>query len=1551
MKKERTYKDSSHRDICRMMFLYPIKRYVIQRNKSFDIELHCLLAVKGRSLFFILLSCFLVFARTSYAQTANNSTRQLEEVNQVFAQIAENKAYVEDLNYNEEEAIYLPLGMKRTIGGMEITIAVNRLALQTSSTELGVYAKAVIPQGTNGKRMVLFFGVEEAKGTYTGGLSGELKLSLLHDVEIPFNGGNTKLVLKGNGLSKDRGFSQSDTYMTIGCDGFHTLALDAEVHFPTSLIVKAGSQHDTEKRGISESQADPGLISEDYASSQVIGHFRTVVDSWDDLLVSINLPNFEIKGLKDYVFSLDKVILDFSSKRNADNIRFPHEYEQNYLQDERVLWRGVYAENVSITLPEAFSRAGFSAKRLLIDEYGITGLFSADNILPLDKGSADGWRFSVDHFGLNLIASELVSAEFNGKLSLPFKGKRATLGYEGCLLPNDEYAMRVKNEEVLDFSIFKAKAHLDKNSNVTLRLVDNRFIPEATLHGYMTLGKINHSDSAAQTKFDKISFRNLKLTTISPYISAEYFGYEGEAKLGNFPLSITKLSLSNSDTEHVRLTIGAGINLGKNLFSGDTELGLMARYENKVWVFDKLEVGAIAVNSVIAGVIQMDGRLDWHRGDAIFGDGFAGDVRLGFSFNGKIEKEVTGKTKHDASILARAAFGRKDDLRYWYADGMATFHPGVPIMGIMTLNGIGGALTSGIRAEGRSPDGGRFTNANYIPDASMGFGFKASTILEIGKVAYGEAAFEMIFSKAGGLALAGFYGYGEFPNKGGNSGTTISEKLETQQRTFPSRLSEQFKQNDWVRLSKSIQSIPNAIKETGLSGTLCIQMDFQNNILHASSEVYLNTPGKFIRGIGERGQAGWGVLHMSPKEWYLHLGAPGNRLGVQLAVGDILAVKTDSYFMAGNRIPDMPAPPQVVADILGQDLSRLSLGRNLDALSTGKGFAFGSELAVKTGDIQFLMMYANLNAGIGFDVMFKDYAQAQCRGRSGTVGMNGWYAQGQTYAYLQGELGVKVKLWFLRMRVPVIKGGAAALLQAGLPDPTYFKGYLGVNLNVLGLIKGKARFKLVIGEECDVVRPDSSPIDEPMINDLSPSAGEQEASVFSVPEATFNIAMGKSFEATNDAGESTYYRISLKDFLVKDKDNNIVSGKLLWGKDRTAIRFQSKEILPPNAELTAEVRVVFEELKDGAWKPVLTSGKPAFEEKINHFTTGGAPSDIPLQNVVYSYPVIGQKSFLPKEHAKGYVQLQFGQKYLFEKGFDYRLSFVTASSRRIVTAFTYNEVDNRLEFAMTGLKRQTEYTFDLSYSAAQKDAKPGDSSSETVAENSDDFSGHVGGSKSRTVVSKELEQSILKYEFATSLHATFKEKMKSLKIRGDVAMDAGVALILGANVQGKEAFDEAEVTGVEKTEYKPLLTLHTDLKEDYFVNTVLPLVYEGYPFGDIRISRREEQPIGVPPYNAFSPSHNYLSALHSEAVNLPLFRFPFTFEASLVSFNDYRDLQNSIINSRGAVTPQVYNRFVIGVLPVLKKGKYKATISYVLPGGTITSSVDFIYTNQLNLNK
>ena len=106
--------------------------------------------------------------------------------------------------------------------------------------------------------------------------------------------------------------------------------------------------------------------------------------------------------------------------------------------------------------------------------------------------------------------------------------------------------------------------------------------------------------------------------------------------------------------------------------------------------------------------------------------------------------------------------------------------------------------------------------------------------------------------------------------------------------------------------------------------------------------------------------------------------------------------------------------------------------------------------------------------GVGFDVMLKNYGNTHCVGSSGPIGMNGWYANGQAYVYLQGELGVKVNLLFIHTRIPIIQGAAAALLQAELPNPSWFAGYLGVQFDLLGgLVKGSMRMKISLGDQCD----------------------------------------------------------------------------------------------------------------------------------------------------------------------------------------------------------------------------------------------------------------------------------------------------------------------------------------------------------------------------------------------------------------------------------------------------------------------------------------------------
>ena len=88
--------------------------------------------------------------------------------------------------------------------------------------------------------------------------------------------------------------------------------------------------------------------------------------------------------------------------------------------------------------------------------------------------------------------------------------------------------------------------------------------------------------------------------------------------------------------------------------------------------------------------------------------------------------------------------------------------------------------------------------------------------------------------------------------------------------------------------------------------------------------------------------------------------------------------------------------------------------------------------------------------------MLKDYGQAQCRGRSGTIGLNGWYAQGRLMPICKASW-CKISCGLRRACTLSLGEGVAAHTNSP-PDPTFFKGYLMVNPNAFGLQKGHACF-------------------------------------------------------------------------------------------------------------------------------------------------------------------------------------------------------------------------------------------------------------------------------------------------------------------------------------------------------------------------------------------------------------------------------------------------------------------------------------------------------------
>ncbi len=200
---------------------------------------------------------------------------------------------------------------------------------------------------------------------------------------------------------------------------------------------------------------------------------------------------------------------------------------------------------------------------------------------------------------------------------------------------------------------------------------------------------------------------------------------------------------------------------------------------------------------------------------------------------------------------------------------------------------------------------------------------------------------------------------------------------------------------------------------------------------------------------------------------------------------ELLGIATiQSYFMAGTKVEDMPPPPPEVMEVL-DDIGSGNFMEKENSMSTGRGIGFGVHFKVAAGiGKESGFIYAFLGLGAGADILLRDYGDARCKG-SGQLGVNGWYASGQAYVYLQGRVGVRVKVLGKRKEFDIIYLSAAALMQAKLPNPSWFMAAVGVKYSILGgLVKGKASFKVEVGSQCELVS--GKEIDIKVINDMQP---------------------------------------------------------------------------------------------------------------------------------------------------------------------------------------------------------------------------------------------------------------------------------------------------------------------------------------------------------------------------------------------------------------------------------------------------------------------------------
>lgn len=1493
----------------------------------------------------------------------------------VFNAIEETGSYASVLG--SEDMIALPVGVKKRIGNTTTIMGVSEAKFFPNYTEVTLFIKLIIQQsGADGKQRELFFGANNVKISHSGGIYGDMNISLLGDVAIPINGNKALLQLKG-GMNMKTGIIEDKTYVTIDCTGIKEIGVAADVIFSRTLLEPLN--------------ADFSLITD--TKKKVVGSFQTKVSDWNDILaeVDINHP-FQItndksttgKGKGGLAFEVGNAIFDFSDLRNSENMSFSNSYKTKYLiPGNEELWRGVYIETIKVSLPKEFKEKGNSkrltigAENLLIDSEGISGKFSADNVLDLDKGNAAGWQFSVKDLYAELEANKLIGGGFGGNIVLPISKEvtqqeanglleeelaKKTLKYTALIdVANEEYSLVLEPLKQLEFNVLKAKAILESNSKVELKISEGKFRPKANLYGSLNINASNgelENGKKGIVDFKGVTFQNLQLQTESPYFSVDYMGYTGEVKFAKFPVTISELGVTANDTK-AALKFALDVNLMGKGFAGGTKLEIKAKFEQgegyQRWKYDGLDIERINIEADL-GKVKFKGLVDIKDDDPVYGDGFYGELEADFN---------------SINVKATAWFG-KTDVRYWYVDAYADLSgmPTKPMIGPVEVNGFGGGayyhMTKKSNPQPLVYEGkpvktpGPPSGMDYVPDSKSGLGFRAMVGFALGneKAFNGKVGFEMAFNTSGGLNRIMFFGEAhimktidfKFGDKFKNKLTAMQNKI----NDFGENNSviQDLKKKNLVEYSKVAFPQNGLTFDAGIDANFSMEMDFVNNSFHAEMEVYLNTPGNFFSGVGPRGRAGWAVFHTGPDGWYLHMGTPKDRIGVRVGIG-AFSVQATTYLMIGDKIPGSPPPPQAVADILGLQLDNLDYMRDLNALGDGRGFAIGMDLSIDTGEMTFLVFYARFRAGLGFDIMIKDYGETACKG-SGQIGVDGWYANGQAYAYLEGELGIKINLWFFKAKIPIIKAGAAVLLQAKLPNPSWFRGYVGGHFSVLGgAIRGRFRFKIELGEECEIIN--GAPLGGlKIISGVTPDDNSTEVDVFASPQAAFNMKVNEPFELEDDQGIRTY-RILLDEFSVT-KDGQEIQGEIQWSDSNDVANNLSFDVLPPNSTIKVKVAVSFQELKSGSWVTLMHNGSKAQEIEERTFTTGDAPDYIPMTNIVYTYPVVNQKYFYQKESNTGYVKLKRGQPYLFspETEWTQKVRYTNEDGQVLAADVSYDKGAKEVSFNFRDFMYQKEHTLEIVSLAPGTEVVENETTYNEV-----DTGGQEGNSvevrnkEVQNTTKSDAETLVLQYEFTTSKYKTFSDKLRDKDvIQHYLEPIYSDVHAIQTDVEDSERLDTLELEGGEYTEGKALVAVEAVLDDNYFEDVINPLIYENYPLEPEFTVNRDVEELGLPPKKAVDILTWYVPYLR-ENPNYSLLdrRIPFRYHLPYYYKHDFIDIQYKIVNKylnnpeQYASQISKYNYIINGAFPAIRSGKYKVKMQYIMPGNKAGSDYIFKYKN------
>ena len=283
------------------------------------------------------------------------------------------------------------------------------------------------------------------------------------------------------------------------------------------------------------------------------------------------------------------------------------------------------------------------------------------------------------------------------------------------------------------------------------------------------------------------------------------------------------------------------------------------------------------------------------------------------------------------------------------------------------------------------------------------------------------------------------------------------------------------------------------------------------------------------------------------------------------------------------------------------------------------------------------------------------------------------------------------------------------------------------------------------------------------------------------------------------------------------------------------------------------------------------------------------------------------------------------QNYLFDSGFEMRAEFVAPNGQGERTNVSYDRSkatvfydipsmalntahDLSLVVFPPGADIQTEIIIEETELLADEEAGDTawfDPSSGTQETKNVSASTVVANKKAANVtVANGAPKSILDYDFKTSRHPTFGDKVDALNVTNNLTNPIENDIhSLSIKVADYEYLDKMEIQGSRYTASEPLIYAQAILDDSYYKNQIGPLLYDNdvYPldrdYGEIRFDA-EESNLGIPPIRSFYLTNQYLANLENNpSSSWVKNRIPFVYNLPYKYKSNLNYLRN-IITSR-----------------------------------------------------